>query len=233
MIQYRHGDGVARITLDTPETSNRFTYQLMLDYIAALEQARDSGARILVIEATGEHFTLGRDQKEIRPDIPKRDNLGLILRANATLRTFPGVSLSLVNGRAMGFGTGISLHATISVAAHDALLGFDEIHHGLAPLVVQVYLPHFIPPRVATELIVTGRDVPAEEALQIGLVSRVAPPGRLAETGEEIVSQILGNSPAALRLIHTFGRDIDAYPPADVSLEAVERLVAWIEAGKP
>lgn len=233
MIEYKAADGVARITFDTPQTENRFTYQLMLDYIAALEAAAASGANVLVIAATGAHFTLGRDQKEVRPDVPRRDNLGLILKANAALRAFPGVSIALVNGRAMGFGSGVSLHATISLAADDAIFGFDEIRHGLAPLIVEVYLPYFIAPRTALELVATGRDVGAEEAARIGLVSRVVPRAALAAEGEALVALVRANSPAALSLVSAFARDVNGYPDAALGEQAADRLAAWIAAGKP
>ncbi|MFG1479149.1 enoyl-CoA hydratase/isomerase family protein [Xanthobacter sp. V4C-4] len=233
MIDYSAADGVARITFNTPQTHNHFTYQLMLDYIAALDAARASGARVLVIAAEGEHFTLGRDQKEVRPDVPRRQNLGLILKANAALRAFPGVSIALVNGRAMGFGSGVSLHTTISLAADDAIFGFDEIGHGLAPLIVQVYLPYFIAPRTALELVATGRDVSAEEAARIGLVSRVVPKAQLKAEGEALVEKLRANSAAALSLITAFGREVNGYPDPALGEAAADRLAEWIAAGKP
>lgn len=233
MIDYKAADGVARITFNTPETENRFTYQLMLDYIAALETAHASGSNVLVIDANGPHFTLGRDQKEVRTDVPRRQNLGLILKANAALRGFPGVSIALVNGRAMGFGTGVSLHTTISLAAADAIFGFDEIRHGLAPLIVEVYLPYFIAPRVALELVVTGRDVGAAEAARIGLVSRVVPKADLKVEGEALVELVKANSPAALSLVSAFACEVNDYPAAALGEQAADRLAEWIAAGKP
>lgn len=233
MIEYKEADGVARITFNTPETHNRFTYQLMLDFISALEAAKASGANVLVIDAKGEDFTLGRDQKEVRTDIPRRDNLGLILKANATLRAFPGVSIALVNGRALGFGSGVSLHATISLAADDAIFGFDEIRHGLAPLIVEAYLPHFIAPRTALELVVTGREVDAAEAERIGLVSRVVPKATLKEHGDVLVEQVKANNAAALSLIVDFAKELTGYPQPGLGERAADRLADWIAAGKP
>ncbi len=233
MIEYNAADGVARITFNTPETHNRFTYQLMLDFIAALEAAKASGANVLVIAAEGEDFTLGRDQKEVRTDIPRRDNLGLILKANAALRAFPGVSIALVNGRALGFGSGVSLHATISLAADDAVFGFDEIRHGLAPLIVEAYLPHFIAPRTALELVITGREVGALEAQRIGLVSRVVPKAALKEEGKALVAQVKANNAAALSLIVDFARELPGYPQPALGERAADRLAEWIAAGKP
>jgi len=231
MIEFSQRDGIARITLDTPETGNRFTYALMRDFIAALREAAD--ARVLVIAARGADFTLGRDQKDKPAGVSPRQNLGLILEANALLRGFAGVSVALVNGRALGFGSGISLHSTISLAADDAVLGFDEIEHNLAPLVVVAYLPYFISPRVADELVLTGREVRAGEAERIGLVTRVVPADRLAEEGEALVRQLAARPAGALRLIRDYSRGLPGYPAAEKSEEAVERLAQWLEAGRP
>src|ERR1700744_3693803 len=136
MLLYTKTEDVARITFDSPGTSNAITFRMMNDYIDALVAARESRARWLVIDANGEDFTLGRDQKERVADVSREQNLMLILKANAALRAFDGVSIALIQSRALGFGSGIALHSTISIGSEDAVLGFDEINHGLAPLVV-------------------------------------------------------------------------------------------------
>lgn len=232
MIDYAFSDGVARITLNTPETRNAFTRQLMLDFIAAIGRAHEQQADVLVISAAGQDFTLGRDQKERLPDVPLRENLGLILKANDALRSFPGVSVALIQGCALGFGSGISLHSTISIAAESAELGFDEIEHNLAPLIVVAYLPWFIAPRVAEELVLSGRRVPADEALRIGLVSRVVKDEHLHSAGEALVQKLRQSAPAA-RLIRRYGQQLPGYPSESLSQQAIEQLAKWVEQGKP
>jgi enoyl-CoA hydratase/carnithine racemase len=234
MIEYEETGNVARITLNRPEAGNRFTYQAMRDFIAAVERASQGGAIVLLIRAQGNDFTLGRDQKEHLPHVSRRENLNLILAANAALRRFPGVSIVLLQGRALGFGSGLALHGAISIAADNAVLGFDEIDHGLAPLVVVAYLSHFIGPRRADELVLTGRAVPAEEARHIGLVTRVVPAAELQQEGEELVAQLIRKSPGALRLIRAFSRENrPGYPDTERGQEAVEQLAQWLEAGRP
>lgn len=232
MIDYAFNDGVARITLNTPETHNAFTRQLMLDFIAAIGRAHEQQADVLVISATGQDFTLGRDQKERLPDVPLRNNLGLILQANAALRGFPGVSVALIQGRALGFGSGVSLHSTISIAAESAELGFDEIDHNLAPLIVVAYLPWFISPRVAEDLVLSGRRVPADEALRIGLVSRVVKDDQLHSAAEALVQSLRHSAPAA-RVIRRYSQQLPGYPSESLSQQAIEQLANWVEQGKP
>lgn len=234
MIDYELNDAVARITLNAPETANRFTYAMMNDYIAALEDAKAKKALVMVIAANGDDFTRGRDQKEqLPPEISRKDSLSLILKANAALRAFPGVSISVIQGRCMGFGTGLALHTDIAVAGEHAIFGFDEILHGLAPLVVVAYLQHFVGPRLAGELILTGRDVHAKEAREIGLVNRVVPHSELHATGEHLIAQLKSHHPGAIRLIQSFSKRVNAFPDPDHGREGVDQLAAWIAAGKP
>ena len=226
-------DGVVRITLNRPQAGNRFTYAMMQAFIAALDDAQTSGAALLVLDAAGDDFTLGRDQSERLPDVSRAQSLGLILRANALLGGFEGVSVALVRGRAMGFGTGLALHADITLADADAVFGFDEIRHGLAPLVVVGYLADHVGRKAAMELVSTGRDVPAAEALTLGLVNRVIAGGGLRAAGEELVEALSAYEPSALRLIARFRNELATGDVAEPGPLAVERLSAWLEAGKP
>jgi methylglutaconyl-CoA hydratase len=233
MIRYENEDNVAYITLDTPEHSNKFTFQLMNDFIDALTAAAQSDAIAIVLRATGTDFTLGRDQGEKLAHVSRTDSLRLILKANAALKRFPGVSVALIQGRCMGFGTGLAIHSDISIGAHDAVLGFDEVKHGLAPLVVQTYLSRYIGPKRAHELVLTGRDVAADEAVQLGLLTKSVAADRLADEGKKLVADLKTLSAAALRRIHRFDNELTKFKGNDAGEFAIERLVQWIEAGKP
>ncbi|RKP53749.1 enoyl-CoA hydratase/isomerase family protein [Pararobbsia silviterrae] len=233
MLLYKKTDDLARITFDSPATSNAITFRIMNDYIEALRAAQESRARFLIIDANGSDFTLGRDQKEKVSGVTREQNLTLILQANAALRAFDGVSIALVHGRALGFGSGIALHSTISIGSDDAVLGFDEIHHGLAPLVVAAYAPYFIAPRIAQDLVITGRPVPAAEAREIGLLSRVVPRADLEKAGLETIAHLSGHHPGALRLLRRYHESQATYPGDAVLADAVQQLASWIEQGKP
>ncbi|HEY4281065.1 MAG TPA: enoyl-CoA hydratase/isomerase family protein [Conexibacter sp.] len=232
-IRYLYEDGVATIVLATPDNANRFTLAAMQGWIAALEASHADRAVVLLVRAEGEDFTLGRDQRERPQGVTRKESLSLILRANELLATFPGASIALVQGRAFGFGSGIALHCDITLAADDATLGFDEVLHQLAPLVVVDYLVDFVGRKVAAELVMTGRSVPAPEAHALGMVNRLVLSEDLEQAGAELVAHLRTLSAGALRLMKQYALDDASGALADPGAEGVARLDAWIAAGRP
>jgi enoyl-CoA hydratase/carnithine racemase len=230
-VRIERDGAVLRVTLDRPEHANTITYATMTAFVDALEAARDSDAAVLVITGAGDDFTLGRDKHERVPGVTRADNLSLILRANTALAAFPGVSVAVIRGRALGFGTGLALHSDLALAADTAALGFDELAHGLPPLVVLTYLYRHVTPKVADDLVLTGRRVAAAEALTLGLVSRVIAEGDLDAVADRTVAELAGRDPSALRLLKQTAVEAKAGDDGpDAGPRAVARLVAWIDA---
>lgn len=232
MIDYSNDGQVARITFNRAEPGNKLSYRMVVDLIASLEDATVSGALYLVLSSGQPDFTSGRDQSE-KVAVPRAENLSLILKANRLLRNFPGISVALIRGRAFGFGSGLAVHSTIAIAEEQAVFGFDEIRHGLAPLIVVAYLPHFIPAKLARELCLTGRELSAVEALSAGLINRVVPVGGLDAAFEDVRQSTASSHAGALKLIRSFSERNAPYPSDETLDAAVRELAAWIEAGKP
>lgn len=232
MIRYSLDGGTARITLSRTDPGNKLTLQMVYDLITALEKANASGAPYLVIDSDQPDFTAGRDQGE-KVALPRRENLSLILKANKLLRNFPGISVALIRGQALGFGAGIAAHSTIAIAEETATFGFDEINHNLAPLIVIAYLPHFIGAKAARELCLTGRRIDAAEALRLGLVNSIVPLGGLDAAFEDLRTRTEGLHRGALKLIRSFSERSTPYPSDELLAGAVDELAAWIDAGRP
>lgn len=232
MIEYSNDGQVARIAFNRAEPGNKLTYQMVLDLIASLEDATASGVPYLVLSSNQPDFTSGRDQTE-KVAVPRAENLSLILKANKLLRHFPGISVSLIRGRALGFGSGLAAHSTLAIAEESARFGFDEIRHGLAPLIVVAYLPYFIPAKLARDLCLTGREISAADALNAGLINCIVPEGGLETAFEEIRQSTAASHRGALKLIRRFSERSAPYPSDETLEEGVRELAAWIEAGKP
>ena len=219
-----HEGSVTTITINNPERSNRINVQAMRLLISGITAAEQRDSLILVIRAEGDDFTLGRDQSEKPAGLTRRDSLKLILDANTQLQTFSGISIALIQGRALGFGSGLAAQADISIAAEDATLGFDEVLHGLAPLVVAEYLGKYIGAKAVCDLLFTGRSVSATEALRLDMISRVVSASRLNEEGESLVDHLLSLEAGALRLMKAYLLKHSQGELADPQVQAVDWL---------
>lgn len=230
LVDHRRDGDVAYVTLDRPEHSNKVTHAMMTQLIDALTDA--ASASVIVLAANGPDFTLGRDQSERPAGVTQAEALGRITKVNGLLRGFAGVSVALVQGRALGFGSGVAMNCDITVAGASATFGFDEINHGFPPLVVEAYLADYLPRKAALDLVLTGRGVGAEEARALGMVSRVVPEDELRAAGAEIVAGLVAADDRALRRAKSFLAEIANVPPAERNAYGVDELVAWRAAGE-
>lgn len=218
---------VARVALNRGEYDNLITSTMMRQFADTLVEAAGSGADILVISSASAHFSLGRDQHEVLPaGVTRADNTKLIVTANDALAEFPGVTISSVRGKAIGFGCGVALQSDFTVVSDTAVLGFDEIRHGLAPGFVMGYLESYVGRKRALDLILTGRLVPALEAERIGMVSRVVGDDDLEAATEALVATLSASAPDLLLRNKRYLHDIRDVHPDQRMGHALERVLA-------
>ncbi len=113
----------------------------------------------------------------------------------------------------------------MTLAAEDAQLGFTEIHHGFAPTVVLTYIETYLPRKRALDLVMTGRAVPAAEAREMGLVTRVVPTEGFAAAVDDFVATLAGLDGDALRTCKFFGREVSDVPMAERGAFALDTLL--------
>jgi methylglutaconyl-CoA hydratase len=225
-VRLRRDGRTAHVTLASPDAGNRITRAMMLELIDALRDA-SGAADVLVLSGEGEDFCLGRDQTERPAGVSPQQNLGLILEANRAVREFAGISLALVQGRALGFGSGLAMQCDLVLAAETAVFAFDEIAHGFPPLLVQSYLLDYVPRRAGLDLVLTGRHVEAQEARSIGIVGRVVAADKLASAGAALAEELCGLDSAALRRGKDFFAEVVTVPSAERGVHALNALVQW------
>ncbi|MBW2294926.1 MAG: enoyl-CoA hydratase/isomerase family protein [Deltaproteobacteria bacterium] len=203
-LDYEVRDQVGIITLNRPEARNALTFQTY----AELERAvRETEARCLVITGTDPAFCSGDDVKKVmaggeRPTVegtslPRR----LTPAADALLHTDIPV-IAAVNGAAVGWGMELALMADIRVASEKARFGELFVLRGLccdAPGLGR--LAQLVGREKAAEILFTGELIDANEAKQIGLVSRVVPHADLMKTSLELAERIANNPPLAVQRI--------------------------------
>jgi enoyl-CoA hydratase len=183
----------AQLTLDRPEALNALSFQIIRDIGAAFDEVASwSDIRALLITGAGDKsFCAGADIKELRHRrlIDQKRGAELGQAVFAKLDTLPVASIALVNGYAFGGGAELAMASTFRLATPNAVFGLPEIKLGLIPGYGGTQrLPRLIGEARALEIILTGRNVKADEAERIGLVNAVVQ-GDLIEAGVEFAGR--------------------------------------------
>jgi len=248
-IHLSHIDEVALITLDRPEALNALSVGQLHDLNRVLESLATGDARALLVTGSGDRaFSAGADIKELmgRSLVQQRAGAALGQAVLAKLDELPMPSIALINGYAFGGGLELALACTFRLALRSAKLGFPEIKLGLIPGYGGTQrLPRLVGEARATEMILTGRTVDADEAERIGLVNRLVD-GDMTEAGLAFAREMTGYSLPVLNLARDAIRRAPDLPlheglkiEADLSTlafqteDSVEGMTAFIEKRKP
>jgi len=216
--------GVGLITLTRPERLNAINSEMLMDFEALfIDLAREESIRVLVLTGAGRGFCSGADLSEAMENrnaeifadpesflrLAQERYAGLILG----LRAIPQPIIAAVNGVAAGAGLCLALASDVRFAAPSANFIASFINIGLSggELGTTYLLPRLIGLSRASEILFTGRKVPADEAERIGLVNRIVPAEGLLEAALECARQMTAKSPAGIRLTkQALDRNIDA-----------------------
>lgn len=177
---------------------------LRAEIVDALGEAdKDEEVYVIVITGAGEKaFSAGADISQFPTRYPADViKSKWIRRPYEMIREMTKPVIAAVNGLALGGGCELVLACDIVIASENAQLGQTEIRVGLIPGCggTQI-LPRIVGEKKAKELIFTGRLIPAEEALKLGIVNMVVPLDKLKETTEKFVADLLRNSPFTLQM---------------------------------
>ena len=203
MISLERREEAAIVTVDRPEAMNA----LDLEHLGALrdrlaELAADEEARVVVLTGAGEKaFVAGADIKYMQGlDVLGARRWGeLGHECGNLLETMPKPTIAALNGFALGGGCELALACDLRLASTNARLGQPEINLGVLPgWGGSLRLARATTLGFAKELVLTGRQVGAEEALERGLVNAVHEPGELLEKTLELCRTLAAKSPVAL-----------------------------------
>jgi len=204
-VLYHGEEGIARIILNRPEALNAMNKDVLQRLASLLDKARgDDAVKAVIITGTGEKaFSAGADITFLNQASPLevRELAHMAVSVNNKIETLGKVVIAAVNGYALGGGLELAEACMLRVAVRHARLGHPEVRIGaIAGFGGTTRLPRLIGKGRATELLLTGRLVTAEEALQIGLVNRVVEPENLLSETESLVLEILSQSAIAVRM---------------------------------
>ncbi len=201
---FKLSDGIATITLNRPERLNAITFEVyreLTDFLAALRNEKE--LRVVVITGAGRSFCSGGDVRDIIGELQGRDAEGLLEFTRLTcelirnMRALPKPIIASLNGTTAGAGACIALASDIRVAAEEAKIAFIFVKVGLASTDkgASYLLPRVVGLAKATELLMTGDFISAQEAERIGLYNRVVPRAEL-ETATREFAEKLARGPA-------------------------------------
>jgi len=185
---------VRLITLNRPEARNAVNSALGLALVAAIEELdSDDGLTAGVLTGAGRGFSAGMDLKAFASEgPPKGFNQFLVNGAQKPL-------IAAVEGFALAGGLEIALSCDLIVAAQGVKLGIPEVNKGLFAAGGGLFrLPARVPYGVAMEMALTSDPILAEQAHELGLVSRLAEPGEAAEVALALAERIAENAPLAV-----------------------------------
>jgi enoyl-CoA hydratase len=223
---------VLTVTLNRPEAKNALSGGMLAGMYRAWRLLdEDPELRVAVLTGRGDVFCAGADLKamgggkrdeefqELMAQVPDL-HWQALLRHNRPLKPI----IAAVEGFAVAGGTEILQGTDIRVAAEDAIFGVTEARRGLFPLGgSSVRLRRQIPYTLAAEILLTGRHVTAQEALDFGLVGRVVPSGQALAEATKIAAEICENGPLSIRALMRVLREIDeSYSEADALVKELE-----------
>ncbi len=210
----RPADGVVLLTLDNPDMRNAMSDEMTASWVSAIgDLAVDPTLRVVVVTGAGSAFCSGGNTSWIASEVDAtvdrlRSRMLPFYRSWLSIRVLEVPTIAAVNGPAIGAGLCLALACDIRYAAAGAKLGAPFVKLGMHAGMGGTYLlPEVVGEAHAKDLLLTGRLVDAEEALRLGLVSRVIPAESFLDEVLATAAEIAATAPIASRLTTLALRD--------------------------
>lgn len=207
MLRYETNPPRATITIDDPERRNPLSNAAVMEMTRLVARAAaDPEVRVIVVTGAGDTaFSAGGDLSGGFVDRPlaDHDDRAAFAELFREMQAAGKPIVARVNGHALAGGFGIAAACDVTIAVGDATFGAPEIKVGLWPMMISAVLQRVMPRKAALELMMTGRRMSADEALRVGVVSRVVRREELDDAVDLVVDSLASMSPIVMRL----GRD--------------------------
>src|SRR5919112_2308521 len=197
--------GVARIELDRPETRNALSDAVLDDLLGALGDARDDAAvRCVVIASTHPTtFSAGGDLAEFAAPAPlvlKHQGLDRFPRLFRLLGELGKPSICAAGGHVLAGALGLALACDLVIAREGVRFGTPEINVGVFPFMIMALIYRNVPRKKATELLLLGEQISAQEAERLGFVNRVVASDDFESAVQEWAARLAAKSPVLMRM---------------------------------
>jgi len=221
-VQLEIADHVARVVLDRPPLNvvDLATAGALAEAAARLRA--ESGYHAVIFETGGADFSAGVD---VRDHLPDRGAamIAEFHRACFGIAAIEAPVICAVQGRALGGGCELTVMCDLVIAGASARFALPEIKLGVFPPLAALTLPRMIPHHLASEMIMTGRELNAEEAVHVGLANRVVPDDELRGAADAVAKVFTKLSASALRVAKQ-ALTMSRARPTREEVDAAERL---------
>lgn len=202
MLRTEVSAGRLTFTIDDPDRRNPLTDDVVAGLISGFNTIPDQ-IRVVIITGAGDKaFCAGGDLSGGFFDEPlathrERSRLAELFRL---MRRCDQPVVARVNGHALAGGFGLMLACDMAIGVDTASFGAPEVTVGLFPMMISTVIQRSLPPKVALDLVMSGRRIGADEALRIGALSRVVAPAELEAAVDELVAGLMSKSRAVLAM---------------------------------
>jgi enoyl-CoA hydratase/carnithine racemase len=204
-IRLELGGPIARLYLARPESRNAMTQAMGDEVERAVHEINTSPeVRVVVVRGDGKSFSAGGDFEmlQVRARAKEEENRSAMqrfYRSFLAVRALRAPSIAVLHGAAMGAGLCLAMACDLRIAAAGTKLGLNFVRVGLHPgMGATWFLPRLVGPSRATELLLTGRTLEAEEALAMGLVHQVRPQPDLEQAVQALADEMAAGAPVAV-----------------------------------
>src|SRR5271170_4702002 len=234
--------GICTITMNRPDKRNALNPDLMEDLTHAfLAASGDPGCGVMLLTGAGSAFCAGLDLdhlETLRAKTPEEHRVDSerIARLLRTLYDIPRPTIAAVNGAAIAGGMGLATICDFTLATPEAKFGYTEVQIGFVPAIVSAFLIRQIGDKRTRDLLLTGRLIKAEEAHELGLVTRIVNEQDLMHEARSLAHCLLRNSPEAMRatkrlLNYYANHHLDAEIEAAIAANAEARVTEDFKEG--
>ena len=201
-IEVKVEDGIAIVKMNRPKALNALNSDTLNELVSIFDTLKkDDSVLGVIVTGEGKGFVAGADIVQMQPykSIEGRSYADFAQGVFNKIEALEKPVIAAVNGYALGGGSELSLSCDIRIASTKAVFGQPEVGLGIIPCFGGTQrLPRLIGSGMAKEMIFTGRQVKAEEALAIGFVNKVVEPEVLIEESLKMMKDILKNASIAV-----------------------------------
>ena len=243
-------ENIGIITINRPKVLNALNYVTIRELLQAVaDLENDKNIKIVILTGEGKAFIAGADIKQMKDMKPLEAKvfaeLGHSLSSNIENSRLPFIAA--VNGYALGGGCEIMMACDICIASTNAVIGQPEINLGIHPGFGGTQrLPRIVGRIKAKELLLTGKNIKAQEAYDIGLVNKIVEPKKLMEEAESLAKQIASKSSIQIDFVKTLvnkgslvdlnsacSLEISYFSASFATHDQKEGMTAFLEKRKP